>query len=154
MTPEIINFKPVDIIFVRKTGSYMKAGKAAWDNIMKFAGAKNIINENTKFFGICHDDPKTTPEEKIRYDACIVIDNDIETSGEVEKKTIEAGKYAVFTHKGPYENLMDTYTLIYSKWLPESGHQVLYTACIEEYINYSPDGDPKDFVTKLYIPIQ
>lgn len=43
-----------------------------------------------------------TPPDKIRYDACCVVDDGFEPSGEVGVQTIQAGDYAMTTHFGPY----------------------------------------------------
>jgi len=62
-------------------------------------------------------------------------------------------KYAVFTHIGDAESIRETYKLIYSKWLPESGYQAGYTYDFELYDdNFGPtDSNSKMYV---YIPVQ
>lgn len=102
MKPEIRPLSGQKVLFVRKTGPYDKAAAAAWSSLMKFAYSRRIMNKDTKGIGISHDSPEVTPEEKIRYDACITFKGNVKPEGEVGIQTIAGGRYAVFLHKGPY----------------------------------------------------
>ncbi len=62
------------VLFVRKTGRYDKAAGEAWGALMKFAYSHRVLNNETKSIGIGHDSPDVTPEDKIRYDACITYE--------------------------------------------------------------------------------
>ena len=76
-------------ISVRKTGKYSDSASEAWPILCKFAysnsiGKKDkIITPESKFIGISYDDPGITPEEKLRYEACITVNKDVKTEGEV-----------------------------------------------------------------------
>ena len=73
---------------------------------MRLGFPKGILCEGkSRFLGVCYDDPKVTPEDKIRYDACVTVDDSVEAEGDIQIQTIETGKYATVTHFGPYENL-------------------------------------------------
>lgn len=69
------------------------------------------------------------------------------------KHTIKGGTYAVFTHRGPVENIMETYIYIYQTWLPNSeyaernGDQFEYYD--ERFIDKSPDS-----IVEIWVPIQ
>lgn len=143
------------VLFVRKTGRYDKAAAEAWPTLMRFAYSRKLIGKNTKGIGISHDNPDITPEEKIRYDACITINKDIKPEGEVGLQTISGGRCAVFLHKGPYDKLGETYNAIFSQWLPASGETLREAPCFEEYLNRDPRRTkPENLRTEIYIPIE
>jgi len=152
MKPEIRNLEPHKVLFVRKLGDYNRSGKLAWTELMAFAGARNLIKPDTKMIGICHDDPTTTPKEKLRYDACITIDKDIEVAGAAGIQTIAGGNYAVFLHKGPFEKLVNTYNHIFDEWLPSSGATLRTVPIFEQYLNLAHE-NPEELLTEIYIPI-
>lgn len=153
--PEIRNMPEQKVFFVRRTGKYEKAASEAWSALMKFAYSRRIMTKDTCGIGISHDDPDITPEEKIRYDACISSGKDVKPEGEVGIQIIAGGKYAVFLHKGPYEKFKDTYRAIFSNWLPSSGEKLRDTPCFELYLNRDPRRTkPENLRTEIYVPIE
>ena len=112
------------------------------------------IEKDHEFIGVSHDDPHITETEKLRYDACLTIKQNIDPEGEIGVKSIDGGKYAVFRHKGPYKNLQRTYDLIYKQWLTESGEQIRDLPCFENYLNSPDTAKPEELLTEIYIPIQ
>ena len=141
------------VAYKRHTGPYAECDEA-WKVLCDWADAKKIINAETQFLGICHDDPQITPPEKIRYDACMTVDGSIDAEGEVGIQTIPGGKYAITLHKGPYENLEKTYAKLFGVWLPESGHQFREQPSFEIYLNSPEHTKPEDLLTEIYLPIK
>lgn len=153
LKPEIRILPERRVLFVRKTGRYDKAAEEAWSALMRFAYSRRLLNKETKAVGVSHDSPEITPEERLRYDACITIDKDVMPEGEVGVQTIEGGKYAVFLHKGTYEKFGDTYNTIFSGWLPACGEKLRDAPCFEVYLNRDPQRtQPENLRTEIYIP--
>ncbi len=153
--PEIRSMPEQKVLFVRRTGKYEKAASEAWSALMKFAYSRKLMTKNTCGIGISHDDPNITPEEKIRYDACITIDRVVKPEGDVGIQTIAGGRYAMFLHRGAYERFEDTYRAIFSKWLPESGERLRDCPCFEVYLNRDPRRTkPENLKTEIYVPIE
>jgi len=82
MKPEIREMKDLRVVYVRRTGNYNTAAGEAWKAICAYAGPKRLFGRNTKCLGIGHDDPAITPEDKLRYDACITVGPDVKGEGE------------------------------------------------------------------------
>ena len=150
----IKNIEEIKVFFVNRTGNYHKSCVEAWDELMKFAHKHELMQKGAKGYGISHDDPKTVPEEKLRYDACVSYIDGIEPEGEVGVKSIEAGEYAVFLHKGPYEKLCDVYNKAYAEWLPTSGKKARQAPCFEQYLNNPQRLKPEDYLTEIHIPVE
>ncbi len=149
------------VISVRKTGKYSDSANEAWNSLCKFAYSKSvgqsdkIITPESKFIGIGYDNPCVTAEENLRYEACITVDKDIQTEGEVFKNEIPGGKYAVFLHKGPYDSLMQTYNAIFTEWLPNNPYKLRDLPCFEMYLNRNPKmTKPENLRTEIYIPLE
>jgi AraC family transcriptional regulator len=128
--------------------------KTAWDKLVAWAGPKGLLHAATKCIGIGYDNPQVTPSEKIRYDACFTVDNEVEAEGEVGIQTIDGGKFATFTHKGSYDGLEATYAEIMGKWLPQSGQQLGENPSFEMYLNHPEETPPEKLLTKIHIPIK
>lgn len=152
---EIKEIDETNIISVRKVGDYKTSVCAAWSEICSFAYKNGLINPNTKMIGMGYDNPNITAEENLRYDACITIDKEIQTEGNIVKSKIQAGRYAVFLHKGPYEKLSETYMAIFAEWLPGSHEKLRGIPSFEIYLNKDPHHTkPENLKTEIYIPIE
>lgn len=153
LKPEIRQIDSHQIIYVRAVGAYKNVG-SAWGSVCEFAGRKGLLGPQSLMFGLSYDDPDHTEESKLRYDACIVIDNDIKPEGEVGVKTTYGGKYAVFRHEGSYENLSRSYNDIFRNWLPESGFEVADAPPMEIYLNDPEKVKPEELRTEICIPVK
>ncbi len=153
MEVKISTVEPMRVAFVRHIGPYIEC-KTAWDKLCAWGGPKGIFAAPFKSIGICYDDPQVTPPEKIRYDACFTIGDHIEAEGEVGIQTIEGGEYAVTTHKGPYENLEQTYAELMGQWLPQSGREFGSHVSFEMYLSAPDETPPEELLTELYLPLK
>jgi AraC family transcriptional regulator len=152
MRIEIKKMKPLHVAFVRHAGPYAEVG-STWDKLLPILGKEGLLG-NTMFVGICHDDPEVTAPVKLRYDACVTVDEDFRGDGEVGCQTIPGGEYAVTTHQGPYKKLGDTYAALFGQWLPRSGRELGSTPCFEVYLNSPESTAPEDLLTDIYAPLR
>jgi AraC family transcriptional regulator len=141
------------VYFVRETGPYPVAAKAAWKQMCGWACPRGLVNSQTLMIGICHDDPQVTPSDKIRYDAAMTLDPDVKPEGEIGVQELPAGRYAVTTHLGPYETLNKTWS-IFCDWLPQSGYVVRNGPSFEIYLNDPQSTSPNLLLTDLYAPVE
>lgn len=154
MKPEIHELQEMKVLFVKKTGPYAEVAGKAWETLMKFAYQHRLLNPATLCIGVGHDDPAVTPEEQLRYDACITFTGDVQPEGEVGLQTIAGGRYAVFLHKGAYTGLSETYRSIYAGWLPNSGYALREVPCFEKYLNRDPRRTkPENLRTEIWVPV-
>jgi AraC family transcriptional regulator len=65
MRVTIKRLAPVRVAFMRHVGPYNEVGKT-WEKLMMFLGKGGWLGGDTRFLGICHDDPAVTPPGKIR----------------------------------------------------------------------------------------
>ncbi len=153
MKASIKRVEPIRVAFARHVGPY-KECKNAWEKICGWAGPKGLLRPGVQFIGICHDDPEVTPAEKIRYDACITIDKNFLGDGEIGVQIISGGDYAVATHKGSYDNLIETYAVLCGQWIPAQGRQMRSEPSFEVYLNSPDETAPKDLLTDVYVPLE
>ncbi|QGY43775.1 helix-turn-helix domain-containing protein [Maribellus comscasis] len=154
LQPKIKTVKPKTVVYARAIGNYNLSAEKAWKTVCEFAKTKKLFGFKTEFIGISHDDPKITEAEKLRYDACVAISKNIAPEGEIGVQEIPGGEYAVFTHKGPYEKLENTYAYIFGKWLSESGKELRNVHSFEKYLNAPENTKPEKLRTEIYIPVQ
>lgn len=144
--------EPVRVAFVRHVGPYRGCGEA-WEKLCGFAAGQGWFSPEILAIGISHDDPGVTEPDKLRYDACLSVDDQFTPAGEIGVQEIPGGEYAVVTHRGPYENLEETYRRVYREWVPASGRELRDAPCFEIYRNNPTTTPAEQLVTEIYIPL-
>jgi len=124
---QIVNIKiikPIVVAFVRHIGPY-DALIDTWFQLIAEIGMEYILSEKNQKISIPYDSNETTPIDKLRYDACVTLDElpNFKPKGQVGMQTLRGGKYAVITHHGPIENIESTYQILFGLWLPQSGYE-------------------------------
>ena len=152
MDVQIKTIPPMRVAFVRHVGPYMEVGQA-WGRLFAWAGPRGLVGRGPKMIGVCHDDPEVTPPEKIRYDACLVVGDSVRPEGDIGVQEIGGGEYAVTVHKGPYENLGQTYARLCGEWLPASGREMRASPPLEVYLNSPQTAAPADLLTEVCVPL-
>jgi len=152
MDVEIKKCDAIMVASVRHTGPYAQCAKA-WEALCGNEAVCRTFGPDSRFIGICYDDPDVTEEGKIRYDACVTIPAEGEFGSGVTVQTIDAGDYAVYYHKGPCEGLHDCYRQLYGQWLPQSGHEPANAPCLEIYHTDPKTTPPTEQLTEIRIPL-
>ncbi len=154
MKADLRTIDPIPVLFVRRTGPYYQAAGEAFGVLCQFAGPRGLIGPDTWMIGVSHDDPHVTDASRFRYDACLRVDREVEGEGEVSRKDLAGGRYAVFTHEGPYERFQQTYDRIFAAWLPASGEQLRDEPTFERYLNSPDEVEPEALRTEIWLPLQ
>lgn len=152
MDVRFVNIEPMRVAFVRHTGPYIEC-EDTWKTLCTWASSKGLLRMDAKYIGVSHDDPQVTPPEKLRYDACITVEENVEGEGKIGIQTIPGGEYAVTTHAGPYEKLESTYAELMGQWLLQSGRE-MGEACFEIYLNDPDSTPPEKLLTDIYLALK
>lgn len=151
--PKILEIEPIEVLYVRKTGGYMRSTDEAWKAMVEFVNENQLFEKAIARYGISHDNPKVIEEYNLRYDACLELEKSVEPKGEVSIKQIAGGKYALFIHKGSYELIGETFKNI-GDWIVESGVELRNEPSFQKYLNLDPTGmKEEDLKTELYVAI-
>jgi AraC family transcriptional regulator len=140
------------VAFVRHVGPYDEVG-TAWNRLCGWAGPKGLLGPGSRFLGVSHDDPEITPPEKLRYDAAIVVPGDVGPAGEVGIQEVGQGDYATALHRGPYQNLSQSYAAVAGEWAPGSGREIASGPSIEFYLNSPESTPPEQLLTEICLPL-
>lgn len=143
---EVKNIPEMTIAYIRHIGPYkgnVELFESLWGKMMKWAGPRGLLSqEDMKSLCIYHDNPDITDEENLILDICISVPEDTEVSGEVGKRTIAAGKYAVAHFEISPEEYEQAWNYIYGSWFPESGYEPADGVCYEQCLN-DPHSHPE-----------
>ncbi|MGF1637171.1 MAG: GyrI-like domain-containing protein [Cyclobacteriaceae bacterium] len=151
--PIIKPLPDLHLAYLRHTGSYDKVGKA-FQRLMIWAASHLVLKLKPATLGIVHDNPDLTAEDKIRFDACVLLTKPIKPKNEIGYKVIKGGKYAVFRYQGAYDNFYEVYDYIYNVCLFEKNWHLADQPALEWYIKSPPFYQPDQYLTDFCVPIK
>jgi AraC family transcriptional regulator len=115
----------------RHTGPYNEAGRA-FQRMYAWAHGAGILDDGTLLMGLSYDDPKTTPSDALRYDACLTVPAPVRNLPQgLRLDTVPGGRYAVHTLHGCYGGMHAAFERMLGRWLPASGEEIDDRPCIE-----------------------
>ncbi len=98
----------------------------------------------TLTIGIGHDAPRIVASDKLRYDACLVVDANFTADRYVNTADVPGGTYAVMPFEGSPLEISEAWERLFT-WLPGSGYQPDERPCLE----LRRDLDPLAFAGRL-----
>ncbi|MEY4504280.1 MAG: hypothetical protein RL154_573 [Pseudomonadota bacterium] len=153
LEPQIVELKPIEVLYVRKTGNYVDSADEAWKTMVAFVIENGLFEKAVARYGISHDNPNVIEWHNLRYDACLELNDSVNPQGEISKKQIAGGKYALFIHEGSYSLIGETFRNI-GDWIIEAGVSLRDEPSFQKYLNLDPTGiKEEDLRTELYVPI-
>jgi len=116
---EVTTLEPRRVAYMRHVGPYETAHRV-WMDFMTRLNRDGQHRKDSLFIGVPLDDPTSTPSEKLRYDACVAVNEDYVPTKPVRVRTITGGDYVV-VRNCPIGEISEGYGKIFRSWLPNSG---------------------------------
>ena len=147
-----------NLAYVRTVGAYGDAEVigAAFEQIMTWAEENGLLSDSSVFIGVSQDDPEITPMEECRYDACVTVPEGTEGDFDVGVYELPAGRYAVFTTSGLYENIAEEMEKAYGDlmaWWQTSGYEVDERPWLEIYVEAEGEYEAGKYAVDICVPI-
>jgi len=153
MKPEITTLEPRTVLAIANIGPYSGL-RGAYTRLMGYCAERNLLGPSMTMMTLAFDDPRETPEDKIRSCACVDpgVQHLPEDGSEVELVKVAGGRYAIFLHEGSYEGLPEAYRRICDEWLPSSGERRAGPFC-EIYLNNPATTPEPELRTQICMPL-
>lgn len=151
---EIKNLEPIKTIALSHMGNYSGIG-AAFEKLAAWAEANNLWAASPKIAGIYHDDPMTTPVEKLRSEACLEDLSGIIPGEGMKNYTISGGKYFVMQVEVTMAEYGEAWQKAYTV-LAEKGYECDMRDHYELYIRCNDNMQDADAtsIVDLCIPVK
>ncbi|HST44728.1 MAG TPA: AraC family transcriptional regulator [Luteimonas sp.] len=95
------------LVALRKEGGAYRALNALFQQLWDWADAAGRLGGLQGIYGLPLDDPESVPESRLRYLACLALDDASRPPAPFEMLALEAGEYATLRHTGDYAGLED-----------------------------------------------
>lgn len=150
---EVKEMPEMKAIYCRHIGPFHLIGQA-YAKLAQWAVPRGLYIPNvTKTATVTHDDPSVTDLDKIRQSACIIVQDEVKTEGEIGKMIIPGGKYAV----GHFELGTDEFQKAWNTmchWFTESSYQQGDGCTYELYHNDYTTHPEKKHIVDICIPVK
>lgn len=152
---KIQKLKSYQVVYCRKFGKYLPdLILSTLNELFDWAKPHGILNETSTILGVFWDNVAVTPYDKCRYDACIVINQQIQIKKKgIYYQTLPEGYYAIYNAIIENDNFYDHWNKFLKHWLPYSGLELDDRPCYEIYHNIL-DPSKKTHIIDLCIPIK
>lgn len=143
----------------------MRAASQAFGELAAAIDAAGLRERVGSWMSLVPDDPKGPDDPHCRYVAGLIFGYQmadgggtceqpaLPLSGTLAWQAVSAGRYAVFSHVGPYSGLHQVWAAIYRDWLPASGEKLRDDPPLELMLN-SPDNTPQHLLhTEIWLPL-
>jgi AraC family transcriptional regulator len=152
MNIETTTLGPQRVAYMRHVGPYDGAYRV-WLDFKTRLKQDGLPHKDSLFIGVPMDNPKVTPPEKLRYDACVTVDGKYVPTKPVRVQTIAGGEYVV-ARNCPIGGIAKGYEKLFHSWLPKSGRKARNAPSFLVAVN-SPEGMPPAFgFTDIYVPLE
>lgn len=115
----------------------------AYEKVINWGISKKLFpSENVKMISVYHDSAKVTPLDKIRINACMLVDQPIQREDAIFPETLAAGKYIVGSYFITLNEFEQAWNGLFL-WMNEKGYQFRKSYPYEIYhTNYKehPEG--------------
>lgn len=144
--------EPQRVAYLRHVGPYNGAYRV-WQDFTASLMKDGLPRRDSLFIGVPLDNPKVTPPEKLRYDACVTVDEKYVPTKPVRVRVIAGGDYVV-ARNCPIGAIAKGYEKLFGSWLPKSGRKWRKAPSFLVATDH-PTGTPPAFgFTDIYVPLE
>jgi len=154
MKIEVKTIEPQRVAYMRHVGPYSGANRV-WQDFTARLRHDGLPRKDSLLIGVPMDNPKLTAPEKLRYDACVTVDEKYVPTKPVRVRTIAGGDYVV-ARNCPSGAIAQGYEKLFRTWLPKSGHKLRKAPSFLVVVN-GPEGMPPTFgfgLRDIYVPLE
>lgn len=138
----------LDLLALRRYGAQPSAAPAAWAAVRELL-RNHAAGTPRTLIGIPCDSPELTPAERRRYDAC--LDITVPPHGELVRKRLAAGDYAVFQFRGTLAALEEAHGAVRWHWYPQSGTRMRDVPAFHRLGELGGDGE---LTAEIFFPVE
>jgi AraC family transcriptional regulator len=149
---EVTTLEPQRVAYMRHVGPYEGAYRI-WVDFKTRLKKDGLPRKDSALIGVPMDNPKVTPPEKLRYDACVPVDAQYVPTRPVRVRTLAGGDYVV-ARNCPVTALARGYEKLFYSWLPKSGRKARKAPSLLVEVNDSEGMPPAFGFRDIYVPLE
>jgi len=134
-------------------GGFFEAATDAFNEVNLYVIRNKLVDRIGHYLSIIPDLPYGYHDPDAKIHCGFSLKGDLLCDDHLDALTIEKGRYAVFTHHGPYEYIFQTWNTAYFTCAFAGEERLRDTAPFEIYLNSPIDTPAQKLITEIHIPI-
>lgn len=149
----VTDLERIRLAGIMHIGEFHEMG-GMYQRLMKWGHKKGVFApSNFKAITIYHDNPNVTQNSKVRYSACVTINQDIEAEGEIRPLTIKGGIYLVARFEIKGADISSAWRNM-CVWVIENGYEFRDADYFEIYHNDYKNHPEQKNILDICIPLE
>lgn len=125
-----------------------------YQRLMEWGRQKKVLaTSDFKAITIYHDNPNVTQASKLRFSACVTINQSIKADGEIRQLTLQKGIYVLGHFEVKAEEISKAWKSM-SIWVIENGYEFRDGDYFEMYHNDHRTHPAQKFIVDICIPLE
>ncbi|WP_136467607.1 AraC family transcriptional regulator [Flagellimonas onchidii] len=150
-TIEVKQIPKMELAYVSTIGPQNLGG--AFQKLILWATPKGLMSEQTKMATVYFDSFKVTEPDKVRMNACILLNEEVEVEGKIGLTTIEAQKCIVGSFEISLHEFEKSWTGLFV-WMNENGYKKAENNPFEIYHNNFNEHPERKAIVDFCIPVE
>lgn len=143
----------IKLASISHIGEFDKIGNM-YQRLMEWGHQKKVLTTSDfKAITIYHDNPNVTQTSKLRFSACVTINESINADGEIRQLTLQKGMYAVGHFEIKAEEIPKAWESM-CIWVIENGYEFRDGDYFEMYHNDHKTHPEQKFILDICIPLE
>jgi AraC family transcriptional regulator len=153
---ELRTLRPIRVAYMRRVGPYGSPEiTAMWGRFHAWCEANGLMSPRRTMYGVAQDNPNITPPDRLRYDACVEIDDGFQRNGVVDVQTLPGGTFACTSFRGTAAEIPAAWVRFLGHTIPQSGYEPDLVPGIEIYgSDFAVDPKTGAFECVLCMPVR
>lgn len=146
----------LNVVYVRRVGPYgqVELVPRLFEKLVGWAGSRELLAPDTRFFCIAHDNPGVTSQDNLRLSVCLTVPPGTQPEGDVGATTIPGGKCAVARFDIEPFRVAEAWEAVCGAWLPQSGFQLDDRLLYEELVKPPDPARAGKVILDICLPIR
>lgn len=156
MKTGFVYLRPTPLVYVRSKGHYRDASQRSWSRLFHWMDRHKLRGVVRTGYGLCQDDPRVTPANECRYDACIELPDHLSGSDfdDIAFQRLPSGAFARKRFVGPHESIGTAMRELRAGWCGNPGIAIAHDRpALEIYLDDPLEVAPERLRTDLCLPI-
>lgn len=122
---EVKRLESMDVAYIRYTGPYKGDAllfNRLWGDLCRKAGALELIESESLYMALYHDNPDLTDKAKLRVTLAVSTTKEFGGTDGLGRMRLEGGKYAFAHFRLNSSEYQEAWDWVYRHWLPQSGY--------------------------------
>lgn len=140
------------LAFTAHPGPYQEK-KVAWTNLFHWLCERELDPRTVTALGIVHGNPQLDPDQRVRYEACAILEDQVDLKPEIDTKVLPSQQCLVTPFRGSAELMPFTYVRLLNSWAISTQRRIQPAPHYYERYDRFPSPEERESKAQIFVPL-